>query len=96
MPFVKGKSGNQGGRPKASLSEALRLYISRNNPSDEQKRTYRECLIEKLVMSAMAGDLYAIREVFDRVDGKARQVIEGSDENPLSIVLKFSGTSVEW
>ena len=40
---------------------------------------------DKLKDMAMAGDLGALREVFDRVDGKASQPITGADGGPLQV-----------
>lgn len=37
-------------------------------------------IAEKLVEMAMAGDMAAIRELGDRIDGKAIQAIEGTGE----------------
>ena len=43
------------------------------------------CIAEKLVELAMAGDMQAIKEFGDRVDGKAPQAVSlgGDPDNPL-------------
>ena len=58
------------GRPPAgkSLSEALRLEMTQKLPDG---RTKYRAVAEKLVARALEGELSAIREVFDRVEGKA-------------------------
>jgi len=40
-------------------------------------------IAEKLIEKAEQGDLQAIREIADRLDGKATQAIEHSDVRPL-------------
>ena len=42
-------------------------------------------IAEKLADLAIAGDLAAIREIGDRVDGKATQVLAGDTESPIQI-----------
>src|SRR5438874_10704624 len=72
------------GRPIGSVNrekpftDALRMAIrSGNNP--HRLRAIAERLIEK----AEQGDLQSIREIADRLDGKATQAIEHSDVRPL-------------
>jgi hypothetical protein len=38
-----------------------------------------EIIAQKLVQLAKAGDLYAIREVFDRVEGRPKQSLDFND-----------------
>lgn len=61
-PFQKGQSGNPSGRPKDYLTQALRQRVG---PEDAKK------LAETLLALALAGDMKALQEVFDRVEGKA-------------------------
>ena len=70
-PFPKGRSGNPGGRPKGtSLTAALRAELD-TPVAPGSPVTKREAVAEKLVSLALAGNLAAIREVFDRIEGKA-------------------------
>lgn len=96
MPFAKGNTIGKG-RPPAGkgLTESLRLFLSRKNEVDPNKRTYRECLIDKLVAKAVGGDTTAIREVFDRVDGKPPQPLQGDPTKPLTVTLQW-GSRPEW
>ena len=69
--FPRGRSGNPGGRPKGqSITAALRAELDRPC-ADDPSVTQGERLAERLVSMALAGDLGAIREVFNRVEGKA-------------------------
>ena len=79
MPFQKGQSGNPKGRPKSSkrFKDALNLAV--HERIDEKpvrgveigEKTNLRCLAEALVEKAMSGDIRAIREIADRLDGKA-------------------------
>ncbi len=54
-----------------------------------------EVLIETLVKSAAAGDISALREVFDRTEGKPAQTLQGNSEQPLNVTLQW-GSKPEW
>ena len=78
MPFQKGQSGNPNGRPKSSkrFKDALNLAV--HERMDEKPlrgvetgcHTYLRRAAEALVEKALSGDIRAIREVADRLDGK--------------------------
>ena len=68
MPFAKGQSGNPGGRPKdRPFADALRMELKAAGDDHRALRKIARALIAK----AEDGDLAAIREVADRLDGKA-------------------------
>jgi hypothetical protein len=92
MPFEDGTSGNPNGRPKSHklFKDALTLAIKRTS-GDKQEIAY---IAEALVDKAKTGDVPAIREIADRLDGKATQTIGGDDENPLNIVHEIRRTIV--
>lgn len=55
--------------------------------ANEQGGTRLRDVAEALIKRAIDGDVPAIREVADRLDGKVPQAIEGSEEAPLTIEL---------
>src|SRR5215510_7557364 len=72
-PWKKGQSGNPAGRPKKrNLSEELRARAEEQYPGRDDA-TYARIVAEKLFDLAVAGDLGAIKEVFDRIEGRPRQ-----------------------
>ena len=85
MPFQKGNK--LGGRRKNSLS--FQDVIVRCIKQDDADRLRKAG--EALLSMAANGELPAIKELFDRLDGKAAQsvVIEGGDE-PVRIQLTAS------
>lgn len=93
MPFAKGQSGNPGGR-KADKPwrDALMLAV---NEADGDKKKLRK-IAEALVEQAMDGDVSAIKEIGDRIDGKPKQQIEhsGDAENPVAVAMSMARESL--
>ncbi len=86
MPFVKGQSGNPGGRSREKpWRDAINRAVKRHAEGDLQAL---DRAADKLVLSAIAGDMDAMKEIGDRLDGKPAQAIIGGDENdpPVNIV----------
>ena len=80
--FEKGKSGNPKGRPKGARSLSTILREMLEEPIEivvdgkKERREFREVIIRKLLKKANDGDMRAIQEIFDRVEGKAQQNID--------------------
>lgn len=86
--------GNQnnvkGGRWKAAIDRALekRSRAKQIEALDE--------LAEKLLAACDSGDLQALKELGDRLDGKATQAITGAGGGPLVVeIVKFADTAPE-
>ncbi len=74
--FPKGASGNSAGRPRLTkLTDALRQQIAAMNPNADDE-TIAETIAETLIQLALSGDVQAIKEVFDRCEGKPKQSID--------------------
>lgn len=70
MTFQKGQSGNPFGRAKTKeVTDALRIVSLEIDP--ETKKRKIRLMAEKLFELAIAGDVSAIREVSDRLEGKS-------------------------
>lgn len=82
--FPPGKSGNPNGRPKGSysivseLKKIMNREIELTDPFTKKttKGEIRKFLALRLATAALKGNLHAIRECLDRMDGKAFQEIE--------------------
>lgn len=89
MTFEPGKSGNPGGRPKTKpFMEALMiesLAAERGEDCWAKPGSLRWNARKLLEL----GDVPAIREIADRLDGKVPQGIIGGDENdpPIAVAL---------
>lgn len=65
----------------------LRVAL-RQIPGDKGKATYMEKAAEELVKAAAAGDVVAIKELADRIDGKAVAKVEVKHEHDFSSFLE--------
>jgi hypothetical protein len=95
MAGVKGRSGTNKGKDKP-WADALRLVAFRDDDAG-RKRLLR--IAESCVAAAEAGDMQAIREIGDRLDGKAHQTIEASHDVEHRYVARIpekSGSTEEW
>lgn len=82
-PFKKGQSGNPGGRPKTKpFVEAIREEVQ----EADGNRTKLQAIAAKLVEKAMEGDMAAIKEVADRLDGKPAQALQHQGESQIVFV----------
>lgn len=80
----KGDPGqNPAGRPKGSpnLSTVLKAMLEekidvRMDNGKIEKKKFMDVVIRKLIKKASDGDVRAIQEIFDRIDGKSKQPIE--------------------
>lgn len=85
MPFQPGNQfGNRAGIPKRPriITQHLIALLNEVDITDVVKvRRFAEALLAR----AMEGDIAAMKEVADRVDGKVPQPIAGDPDNPLVI-----------
>lgn len=80
--FKPGNNANPGGRPKRKI--ITELYLQSLNEiceSDKAKRTYAQILVANMVSRALKGvdAVRAVKEITDRVEGKARPSEEESE-----------------
>ena len=73
--WKKGVSGNPRGRPKKkeSLTSLLKEEIKKICPADREKRTWKELIVRATLQLAMKGNATALKEVWERLDGKILQ-----------------------
>jgi ribosomal protein L17 len=85
MPkWQKGQSGNPGGRPKrkwtfAGLIEQELKKTLKTTKGGKIKA--RKAVIGKLIMLAVDGDLAAIKEIMNRLDGMPKQALDVTSGN---------------
>jgi len=80
MPFEKGNTLSTG-RPKKERSFAAALNIEVKQASKEGDGTKLRDIAATLVQEAIDGNVQAIKEVADRLDGKAQQAISVAPES---------------
>jgi Family of unknown function (DUF5681) len=81
MPWKPGQSGNPGGRPKEKpFRDALRmeaLALARGEKANHPAGSLRA----NAQLLLLKGEVSAIREIADRLDGRVPQAIVGDDES---------------
>ena len=70
--WAKGQSGNPGGRPKRDRIISQRILAELTDYDGAKLHRLANALLER----ALGGDITAIREVIDRVEGKPTQALE--------------------
>jgi len=90
MAGKPGRSGTNKGKDKL-WSDAVRRAVLRTVEGTKTKRL--DQLADKLVSEAADGNVIALKEIGDRLDGKPVQAIAGEDGGPLlvRIVDDFGG-----
>ncbi len=87
MVFAPGVSGNPKGKPPGAFSlVALLKKKLQECPPGENKKTYAELLIDRVLRaSVIEGNVPMLKDIVDRVDGKAVQtmVVENEDDEEL-------------
>ena len=78
MPFQKGNSGNPKGRPKKAdcLTSLMKEELAKIDPEDKHKRTHAELVVLATIRLARKGNAAALREVWERSDGKVKDRLE--------------------
>ena len=73
--WKKGMSGNPRGRPnkQESLTSLLKEEIAKICPADRENRTWKELVVRATLQLAMKGNATALKEVWERLDGKTLQ-----------------------
>lgn len=79
-------NANSGRKQEKPFRDALRMELAKLQ--DQDHRGLRR-IASALIEAAEGGDMQAIKELADRVDGKVPQGISGDDENPLTMVHRI-------
>lgn len=93
MPFEPGNKLATGGRKEKPFRDALRLEIAA--AGDDHKALRR--VAAALLNQAYSGDMPAIKELADRMDGKVPQGVVGGDEddNPVNVLHRIERVIVD-
>jgi len=83
------------GRPPKEKSFANMLNIAIKEAVEGKEHTKLRAVADALVDRAMSGDVQAIKEIADRIDGKVPQGVVGGDEgdNPIITEIVIRGVS---
>lgn len=86
MTFVKGQSGNPGGRPKKEWTWSGILTEVGDSVEVKSKKKFKELVAKRIWVEAVNGNLGAIKEIFNRMDGMPPQSMQLSQDpdNPIN------------
>jgi hypothetical protein len=80
-------SRSSGGKP---VTRALLTALDESAPGADTPNLRR--IVDNLIGKAIDGDLSAIKEIFDRIDGKAPTAAAGTgSEEPTKVVFRWQG-----
>lgn len=90
------KGNTNGCKANRVWSDAIRMAIARREKSG--KPGALRDLADTIIDKALEGDMTAIKELGDRIDGKAVQSIVGPDNGPIQVVdpTRPQLTKEEW
>lgn len=77
-----------------AIMRAVRRLDGDEAPRDAKPEQRLERLADMLVSKGLGGEVPALREIGDRLDGKPAQAITGEIENPLNIIHEIRRTIV--
>ena len=85
------KTPSKGAKPDKLWRDAIRAVVHelRQDPKNGKKVKALRLLARKLVDRAIDGDVAALKEIGDRLDGRAHQPITGGDSGPVSLTVEI-------
>jgi hypothetical protein len=95
MPFQPGNTLAKNGKHR-EFAQALRIAVAE---ACEKGGTKLRVLADKLVEQGLAGNVHALREIADRLDGKAIQQMQIDREDRIkfiAVVPEKSASTEEW
>ena len=72
------------------FTDAYRRILKQKVPHDPKRRTFLDLVVEVIILKALKGDLQAIREIADRVEGRVPQPRPGQREEQPTIINMIS------
>ena len=82
------------GSPRAARMVTRALIAALDETVAGEEATNLRRIVDSLVGKAIDGELAAIREIFDRIDGKAVAAVPaGEDEQPQKVIFEWNRES---
>ena len=87
--FKPGQSGNPGGRPKKDWTWSGLLEQIANEVEPKSGKPFKELVSRRLWVDAVNGNLAAVKEILNRMEGlpMQKQEISGTDGRDIKIVI---------
>lgn len=78
--------GNTNARGKRTWAEAINKAVKEIDPDSKDKVKKLRSLARKLVSLGIGGDVSALREIGDRLDGRAIQQVDIGDHKQITVI----------
>ena len=86
--------GNQNGAKAKVWSAAISRALDKRTKLEGKQAL--DALAEQLLANCDSGDMTALKELGDRLEGRPQQSIVGADDGPLTIqIVKYAGSDPE-
>lgn len=82
-----GQPGNKNAAHAKPWGEALRYALAHHTDDQVKRGEALRKIAAKVVAQALTGDERAIKEIGDRMDGKATIVVAGDESAPLTVLF---------
>lgn len=82
--------GNSNRRKGRIFGDAIEAALNLKSRSGAKARI--EVIADKIVSMAEDGDLAAIKELADRIDGKVAQALAGHDGGPIVVTIRHESS----
>jgi hypothetical protein len=90
MVFQPGNQESKKADHRRARVITQQLISALNEAADDGNTTKMRKLVDRLVDKAIDGDVPAIKEILDRVDGRVPQAMAGDDgEGPIRLVVSW-------
>ena len=80
------KDGRQGHKAEKIWRDAVMRAVKRVQKGDTTKPLER--LADQLVQEGLAGNVVALKEIGDRLDGRPAQTVAGDPDQPMELVVR--------
>jgi len=87
---MPGTIGNKNARRAKECRDALKYVLENSTYTGIKKGQALRAIANKLVEMGLDGDMQAIKEIGDRLDGRPAQEIMGEDGGPLQAAITVS------
>ena len=88
MPFKTGRIANPTGiNRRKPWADAVRIVMNEVDPETQRPRLL--LLAERLLTEALAGEMAAIKEIGDRMDGKPGKAVIGDSDQPIELTMRW-------
>jgi hypothetical protein len=85
--------GNNNAKKGNEWRDAIQYAVKAYEADGIERGSALKAIAKKVIGMALEGDIQAVKEIGDRLDGKPVQAVTGGDGGPLTVqILRFADT----